>query len=185
MDVSHVIEQFWLSRTDEAFCALFEVVYPRLRRYFLLRGMEIAEAEDLSQNVMIVIHRHAGDVRDELLFQGWIFKVAKNELARYWRQRQTRERIAGMEPLSDLLSATLAAETAEDGNNNFSEWMSHLDAPERELLILRFVEGLSYEELALALGIPVGTVKWRLFNVKKKLAPIIFNSSTGRHRRVH
>ncbi|MBK7598962.1 MAG: sigma-70 family RNA polymerase sigma factor [Acidobacteria bacterium] len=114
--------------------------------------MEIAEAEDLSQNVMIVIHRHAGDVRDELLFQGWIFKVAKNELARYWRQRQTRERIAGMEPLSDLLTATLVAETSEDGNNNFSEWMSHLDALERELLILRFVEGLSYEELALALG---------------------------------
>ena len=32
---------------------------------------------------------------------------------------------------------------------------------------------LSYEELAVALGIPVGTVKWRLFNAKKKLAPII------------
>ncbi|MBK8316918.1 MAG: sigma-70 family RNA polymerase sigma factor [Acidobacteria bacterium] len=56
-----MIEQFWLSRTEEAFCALFEVVYPRLRRYFLLRGMENAEAEDLSQNVMIVIHRHAGE----------------------------------------------------------------------------------------------------------------------------
>jgi hypothetical protein len=52
-----------------------------------------------------------------------------------------------------------------------------------DIIILRFVEELSYEELAVALAIPVGTVKWRLFNAKKKLAPIIKASLPAAARR--
>ena len=152
---------------------LFELVYPRVRRYFLLRGMEAGEAEDVAQNVMVIVYQRGGEIRDKDLFHGWLFKVAKNELTRYWRQRQTRHRIAPMEPLTDELAETLLMEMEMASHSNFTEWMSYLEPAERELIILRFVEELSYEELAVALGIPVGTVKWRLFSAKKKLAPII------------
>ena len=47
------------------------------------------------------------------------------------------------------------------------------------------LEELSYEELAVAFGIPVGTVKWRLFNAKKKLAPIINASLPKPSRRIN
>ena len=67
--------------------------------------------------------------------------------------------------------------------SNFVEWVSYLDPAERDIIILRFVEELSYEELAAALAIPVGTVKWRLFNAKKKLAPIIKASLPAAARR--
>jgi DNA-directed RNA polymerase specialized sigma24 family protein len=54
------------------------------------------------------------------------------------------------------------------------------------LIILRFVEDLGYEELALALGIPTGTVKWRLFNAKKKLSKSLERQLTiNAARKVH
>ena len=185
MDERQAIENFLMTGAEESFCALFESVYPRVRRYFLLRGMEIGEAEDLAQNVMVIVYQRASDVRDQQIFHGWLFRVAKNELSRFWRQRQARNRIAEMEPLSDELADRLMIEMEMASHSNFAEWMSYLEPAEREIIILRFIEDLSYEEIAIALGIPVGTVKWRLFSAKKKLAPIINASmpkTEGRRR---
>jgi RNA polymerase sigma-70 factor (ECF subfamily) len=60
--------------------------------------------------------------------------------------------------------------------------LSALDPPDHDLIVLRFVEGLSYEELALALKLPLGTIKWRIFNARKKLARIIGASPECRAR---
>jgi RNA polymerase sigma factor (sigma-70 family) len=78
-----------------------------------------------------------------------------------------------MEPLEDEMADQLMTEMQVAESSDFAEWVSYLEPAERDIIILRFVEELSYEELAIALGIPIGTVKWRLFNAKKKLAPII------------
>jgi RNA polymerase sigma factor (sigma-70 family) len=173
LDDRHVIENFLLTGADEDFCALFEAVYPRVRRYFLLRGIEAGEAEELAQDVMVIVYQGAGEIRNKEFFNGWLFKVAKNELTRFWRRRLTRARIVEMEPLDDELSEQLMTEMEVAGSSDFVEWISYLEPAERDIIILRFVEELSYEELAVALAIPIGTVKWRLFNAKKKLAPII------------
>jgi RNA polymerase sigma factor (sigma-70 family) len=53
------------------------------------------------------------------------------------------------------------------------EWLEGLEPGERDLVILRFVDGLSYKELAVALNTPVGTIKWRISEVRRKLASII------------
>jgi RNA polymerase sigma-70 factor, ECF subfamily len=173
LDDRQVINNFLLTGADEDFCALFEAVYPRVRRYFLLRGIEAGEAEELAQDVMVIVYQRAGEIREKGFFNGWLFKVAKNELARFWRQRLIRNRIAEMEPLEDELAEQLMTEMEVAGSSDFAEWVSYLEPAERDIIILRFVEELSYEELAMALGVPIGTIKWRLFNAKKKLAPII------------
>ena len=49
--------------------------------------------------------------------------------------------------------------------------MSFLDAHESEVMQLRFIEQWEYHEIAEAHAIPIGTVQWRVFNAKKKLAP--------------
>jgi DNA-directed RNA polymerase specialized sigma24 family protein len=52
----------------------------------------------------------------------------------------------------------------------FHHWMTFLESREREALTLRFVEGWEYHEIAEEKAIPIGTVLWRVFNAKKKLA---------------
>jgi DNA-directed RNA polymerase specialized sigma24 family protein len=54
--------------------------------------------------------------------------------------------------------------------SEFGDWMKFLDARERETMLLRFVEEWEYHEIASAQAIPIGTVQWRVFNSKKKLA---------------
>ncbi|HZS08310.1 MAG TPA: sigma-70 family RNA polymerase sigma factor [Blastocatellia bacterium] len=173
MDERRVIESFLSGGTEEAFCALFEVAWPRVRRYFLLRGLDAMTAEDLAQNVLFIAYQRAGEVREKDLFYGWLFAVARNELMRYWRRHQSRVGAPLFEPVSAELADSLTVEPDVMRDSHLQEWLTYLEPAERDLVVLRFVEELSYEELALALAIPLGTVKWRIFNAKKKLSQII------------
>ena len=63
----------------------------------------------------------------------------------------------------------------------FHHWMTFLESNEREALTLRFVEEWEYHEIAAAQEIPIGTVQWRVFNAKKKLAPLLSPRQTAAH----
>lgn len=177
MDEQRTVEQFLRTGEEEDFCPLFEAFFPRVRRYFLHRGLDRMAAEDLAQNVMFNVYRHASEVRDREYFTGWLFKIARNELLQHWRRREPSEWSVSFEPLLAVLSEELTVPPESEEGVRFANWMSYLEPAERELARLRFVEDLSYEELAVALGVPLGTVKWRLFNAKKKLSHVIARSS--------
>lgn len=173
MENNQVIEQFLTTRSEEAFCALFEAVCVRVRRYFLLRGLDIATAEDLTQNVFIKVHRQAGELRDSDHFFGWLFAIARNEMISFWRREQGRPSKVEFESLDSQLPNTLAIESGIYSSLLMMDLLKMLDPAERDLVVLRFVEGLSYEELSQALGLPMGTIKWRIFNARKVLAQLI------------
>ena len=177
MDEKQALELFLLTGTEESFCVLFEALYPRVRRYFVLRGLDRMGAEDLAQNVMFIVYRRAAEVRDRAVFNGWLMKVARNELLQHWRRQEPPDWMVAFEPLSRTLAEQRSAPMQVDEVSQFAEWMTFLEPAERELVRLRFVEELSYEELALVLDAPLGTVKWRLFSVRKKLSHIISRTS--------
>jgi len=178
-DPRQSLDQFMLTRTAESFCALYKVLYAQVRRYFLARGVDETVAEELAQNVLFIVYERIGDLREKELFYGWLFKIARNELLQHVRQRQRRSRIAQFEPLNEAVVAKMATEMDSTLTSRFYEWMTHLEPSGREIIMLRFVDGLSYEELAEALALPLGTVKWRIFNAKKKLAQIITLGSSA------
>lgn len=174
------VEYFLFTRTEGAFCSLFEAFYPKVRNYFLVRGLDAATAEELTQNVLLTVYQRVGDLRGQELFYGWLFEIARNEMLMHIRRRDRGRNLVSFEPLSAELAATLAAETYSYQQSSFYEWVTHLEPEEREIIMLRFVDDLSYEEISVALGVPMGTVKWRIFNAKKKLSKIIPSRAEGR-----
>src|SRR5215471_13902124 len=96
----HVIEEFLATRSDEAFCAVFEAACVRVRRYFLLRGLDAATADDMTQNVFVKVYREAGQLREADRFYGWLFAVARNEMISYWRRESGPEKVQ-FEPLAE------------------------------------------------------------------------------------
>lgn len=129
-------------------------------------------AEDLAQQVMFTVYQKAGEFQDHKLFQGWLFVIARNELWQHWRRGQSRPQTIELEPIRAALEESFFSESDASWQTEFDEWLSLLEPNERELVLLRFVEGLSYEELAFVLGLPIGTIKSRIFHVKEKLLAI-------------
>ncbi len=167
MEEKQAIELFLKNGTEESFGVLFEFVYPKVYRFFVLRGLEPVIAEELSQNVLLTTYRGASKLQNDKPFLGWLFKVARNERLQYFRRNRGATRWCLLEPLEAALELVAPDVYSESG---FAEQISQLEQPDRDLLTLLYVEGLSYEELATALELPLGTVKWRIFNAKKKLA---------------
>jgi len=163
-----VAERF-LDQTDEdSFNEVFRVFSPQLVSFFRRRGHETGVAEDLAQEVMLTVYRKAGQVRDHRLFRAWLFTVARNAANRRLAQR-TRE-VATVD-VSDVSGSLAAPNYNPFGpTSEFQGWMKFLDDTGRETLTLRFVEEWEYHEIAAAQAVPIGTVQWRVFNSKKKLA---------------
>ena len=168
----YAIAGFLSERTEERFCVLFDSFYGRLCRYFAARGVDGPSAEELAENVMFQVHRHVAQLRSGASFHGWIFQIARNEYLQHRSKSAASLPTVEYEPLAGRLANTLDSGERLGGEGPFREWMSHMDEAEREILVLRFVEDLNYGEISEVLGMPVGTIKWKVFSAKQKLAAI-------------
>ena len=165
-----VTKRFLETPNEDSFADLFKTFTPQLVAFFRARGCDLALAEDLAQEVMFTVYRKASQVRDRTLFRAWLFKVARNSLCRHYG-KQSRE--VDTVDLADVGDRSVAAsqKPAATPAFEFMHWMAFLDSREREVMKLRFIEQWEYHEIATAHAVPIGTVQWRVFNAKKKLAP--------------
>src|SRR5258707_15562593 len=85
-----VTETFLATRNEESFADLFNTFTPQLVAFFRARSCDLALAEDLAQEVMLIVYRKAEQIRDRTLFRAWLFKIARNALCRHYG-KQTRE----------------------------------------------------------------------------------------------
>jgi len=164
-----ITEQFLDHPNEHSFAALFKVFSPQLISFFRARSRELALAEDLAQEVMLTVYRKAGQLRDHSLFRAWLFKIAHNVLCRHFGRLSREVETVNLADVDNRL-ATAIQKPAGTPGFEFRDWMSFLDAKERDAMMLRFVEEWEYHEIAAAQGTPIGTVQWRIFNSKKKLA---------------
>src|SRR5882757_1018841 len=166
-----VTERFLDAPNEESFAELFKAFSPQLVAFFRARGCQ-AMAEDLAQEVMFTVYRKAEQIRDRSLFRAWMFKIARNTISRHFG-KQARE--VDTVDLTEVPERLVAAGNKGAGTPafEFHHWMAFLDSREREALTLRFIEQWEYHEIAAAQSIPIGTVQWRVFSAKRKLAPYL------------
>jgi len=159
-----VVARFVDRPDEESFAEVFRAMAPQLVVYFRARGCEAGVAEDLTQEVMLATFRKVGSLRDGNLFRPWLFRIAKNELLQHVRQQGRRPEVTALPP---ELSA--GAWNPFDGLR-LGEWLDCLSPEDRELMLLRYVDGFACHEIDELLEIPMGTVQWRVFRLKKQLA---------------
>jgi RNA polymerase sigma-70 factor (ECF subfamily) len=148
----------------------------------LLRNPQ--DAEEVTQDAFIRAHRGLANFRGDSAFSTWLYQIATN-LARnrywYWWRRKRDQSVsidAPVGPDNDLTLAEIIpaeVETPDDVTvtqefvNRIGTGMERLGAKHREILILRNVKNLSYEEIAGILGISIGTVKSRIARAREAL----------------
>ena len=157
-------EKFLESPNEESFAELFVALTPQLVSFFRSHGCGMELSEDLSQEVMLTVYRKAGQLRDRTRFRAWLFTIGRHALYRHHGMQSHEAATVDLESVID--ARTKPGPPAFE----FHHWMTFLESREREALTLRFVEEWEYHEIAAEKAIPIGTVQWRVFNAKKKLA---------------
>jgi RNA polymerase sigma-70 factor (ECF subfamily) len=134
-------------------------------------------ALDLTQEIFIKVYNSLRRYRSEFKFSTWIYKIAHNSAVDHLRRNATREQsiIAGTESESFELpieSNRLSPEQESERKERRIEIESvirTLPGNYRELVILRHSQDLTYEEIVEVTGLPLGTVKNRLFRAREMM----------------
>jgi RNA polymerase sigma-70 factor (ECF subfamily) len=134
-------------------------------------------ALDLTQEIFIKVYNSLKRYRSEFKFSTWIYKIAHNAAVDHLRRNATREQslVVGHEGDTfdlPIESARLTPEQESEQRERRVEIESvvrTLPANYRELIILRHSQDLSYEEIVEVTGLPLGTVKNRLFRAREMM----------------
>lgn len=132
----------------------------------LVRLVGVQEAEDVAQQVYLQVFRQLERFNGQSQFATWLYRVAVNEAMQHLRRKRRRRwSVLNWEP-----------EVSEPDRHRQTENRELLDQalagiePElRAVFVLREVEGLSYEAIGVAVGIPMGTVASRLNRARHEL----------------
>lgn len=141
------------------------------------------DAADLSQETFIKAFHSLGSFRGDSKFSVWLYRIVSNVCLDFLRGRSRRQTVSlstededGEEAQLDipderqtpelLLEKRMTREAVRRG-------LAQLPPEPRQILLLREIQGLSYEEIASVLGIESGTVKSRIFRARKKLCAFL------------
>jgi RNA polymerase sigma-70 factor (ECF subfamily) len=157
---------------DEAFTELVTLYSPRLR-YFLRKLSSFhRDPDDLLQEVWATAFRALPRLNDAAAFPAWIYRIARVRALGELRRLRGREGLP-VEPES-APGPAFPAEAAE----RVHAALETLPREQREVLVLRFLEEMSYEEIARVTGCRLGTVRSRLHYGKRALREVLENDST-------
>jgi RNA polymerase sigma-70 factor (ECF subfamily) len=154
-----------------AFEELLGLYQPRLR-YFLARMIgDDHAADDLLQEVWLDVYRGLARLADPGAFPAWLYRIARRRALRELRKRH--------QPPSSLEGIDLAGEADEDDDFSAEDAervhaaLGRLAHEHREVLLLRFVEDMTYEDIARVTGCPLGTVRSRIHYAKRALRRVM------------
>jgi RNA polymerase sigma-70 factor, ECF subfamily len=174
-DAERALETALLLRVQAGEAAAFPELVRRFDsplRYFVRRIVgDVAAADDLVQDVWISALRQLNDLRSGAALRVWLFRVARNRSISHLRREAIRvaDDIDVAEIADDAEPDELRAEDAA----RIHEGLATLSIEHREAITLRFLEDMSYDEIAAVVGCSVGTVRSRLHYAKKHLTEAI------------
>jgi RNA polymerase sigma-70 factor (ECF subfamily) len=162
-----------------AFRVLVEKYQRRVYQLALSMLKDPDEAMDIVQETFVRVHRYLPSFKGDSSFFTWTYRIAANLCLDVSRKKGRGERLemdeadadieAHMDPPSAAFAGPMHAALNEELKGKIDEALAGLSENHRAILLLRELDGLSYEELAKVLGIRKGTVMSRLFHARLKM----------------
>lgn len=156
----------------DAFALLFETHRDKVYSIALRYSGNDATAKDIAQEAFLKLLAHIKDFRQEARFDTWLYRLVVNTCLDHRRRRRNllpiiEDLVDSVRPSSKSVLSDLLREEAEE---TVRATVARLSPEHRMVIVLRYTEGLSYEEMAEILGCSRGTVASRLNRAHKILA---------------
>ncbi len=154
---------------------------------------DTAEASDVVQEIFLKVFRNIGGFKGEAALKTWIFKIAFSEILnrlRWWKRRYRHATVS----LDESPNGTATSYGVADSGPNpeqilqskeqeaaIQQALRKLSSEHRSIIVLRDIEGFSYNEIADVLGVSIGTVKSRLARARADLKKSLMRYLSVQH----
>ena len=144
----------------DAFRLLFETHKDRIYSIALRYSGDEAEAMDIAQETFLKLLSSIQDFRGDSSFESWLYRIVVNRCLDH--QRRGRKLMPFLDDLLDAAENALSKLLRAEVENDVQAIVGKLPPEQRIVVVLRYTEGLSYEEIAAILNCSKGTVASRL-----------------------
>jgi RNA polymerase sigma-70 factor, ECF subfamily len=152
---------------------VWEEFHPKLKQFVFRRVPDEQSGEDILQDVFLKIHARIDTLRDEEKLQSWIYQIARNAIADYYREHKATLEIS---------EAPALLEEPGDDDDIVKELLPSIKAmvyslprDYREALLLTEYQGLTQRELAQKLGLSLSGAKSRVQRAREKLKTMLLD----------
>jgi RNA polymerase sigma-70 factor (ECF subfamily) len=165
----------FVSRCRKGDTEAFEILVERHQKkmlniaYRMLGDYE--EACEVVQEAFLSAYKSIGKFRGEARFSTWLYRIVVNHARNHQRQMgaRARQEVFCEDDPGEQVSVSLESIEKREVQEKVQECIGGLDAEQREVLVLRDIQGFSYDEIGGILKIPEGTVKSRLFRAREAM----------------
>ena len=161
----HILQEWQLVQRaqaldESALSSLYASYYPRVYNYAFLHLGDVQAAEDLASEVMLKLLESIRKYQFRgMPFSAWVFRIARNKLIDLHRRRRRRGEVDLTEPLASMqISPQVLAERALD-RGQIHLALKYLTDEQRQVIVLKFIEGFDNGSIARILGRSEGAVK--------------------------
>ena len=175
-----LIEDYRAGRHD-AFDDLVHAYQPTTQRVLAQLNVAPAEVEDLAQDVFMRVYRNLHRFRGQSSFYTWLYRITVNVFFDHTKKRKRADvRLQRLQHA--MLDVSTVRPESDDPfraaferltSDTFSRAIAMLPEPFRDVVALREVDDLSYEEIAMQTGISIGTVRSRLARARARLKEVL------------
>lgn len=158
---------------------LFAEYHARIRHYILSMVHDAVEADDLTQDVFLQVHRKLGSLRDRDALVSWLYRIATHityDRFRTWSRRPRTEILDagdsdGARPLGDIADQLRLDRVLEQADMSacVRSYIDDLSTAYQQVIFLHDLEEVSNPEIARMLGVSLDAVKIRLHRARRKL----------------
>ena len=133
------------------------------------------DSEDVHQEVWLSVYRGIRTLHNPRAFRTWLFRATRHHAIDFLRRCKREQRLLELAAVEARVSEQdLQQQDAEiDPDVVLDAVLSELSPAHREVMLLRFRDDLSYAEIAMVVGCPVGTVRTRLHHAKRKIYQLL------------
>ena len=165
----------FVKANKECYAILVQRYEAKLERYVRrISGATKESIEDILQSVFLKAYMNLNSFDEKNRFSPWIYRIAHNETVNFWRKNVKRSAEISLDDnefLKNTLADAQSADTQTIQNMNKEKIgiaLEKLTPKHKDILFLRFMDELSYQEIARKIGKPIGTVG-TLINRRKKV----------------
>lgn len=165
---------------EAAFGTIMRAHYERIFRLVYAMVRHEHDARDICQEIWLTVWKQLPNFRGEAQFTTWLHPIATRRALDHLRKRRrwfdrflpfsTNDSAIESAPEPASADDTRQASETTDRTAQLKTALDSLPPKLRVALALREIEGLSYEEIALATGVPTGTIMSRLYHARRQLA---------------
>ncbi|MBW7874853.1 MAG: sigma-70 family RNA polymerase sigma factor [Candidatus Cloacimonetes bacterium] len=151
---------------NQSFENFFPQIEKKISAYIRRQGFPLSDLEDLLQEIRLRVWQNWHKLNPELEVLPWVYTVARNERLR-WLAKKGKNPSLVQDSLDELPIPQILEQREQ--SNTVKTAIQSLSESQREILVLKFYQNLSFEETAKVVGLPASTVKSQMYKILKEL----------------